>query len=178
LKALKRAFSATGDGGGDFAKNEFGAGKENKNCKSNKQPKLDGFVSTRTIQKYHEISPEKDDIPSPKMSKVSALKKSIKLDEESFQINDFLSMKIMGQFNLGFIITLLGDDLFIVDQHATDEKYNFETLQKAKILESQKMVCPQALNLTPANESLLVENLDVFKRNGFEFTEESEVGKF
>ena len=41
----------------------------------------------------------------------------------------FASMTILGQFNLGFIITKLGDDLFIIDQHATDEKYNFETLQ-------------------------------------------------
>ena len=38
-------------------------------------------------------------------------------------------MTILGQFNLGFIVTKLGDDLFIIDQHATDEKYNFETLQ-------------------------------------------------
>ena len=41
----------------------------------------------------------------------------------------FASMTILGQFNLGFIVTKLGDDLFIIDQHATDEKYNFETLQ-------------------------------------------------
>jgi len=55
--------------------------------------------------------------------------------------SDFDSMEIVGQFNLGFIIgrrrkrtspsieqaspgTL--DDLFIIDQHAADEKYNFE----------------------------------------------------
>lgn len=34
-------------------------------------------------------------------------------------------MEIIGQFNLGFIITKLNVTLFIVDQHATDEKYNF-----------------------------------------------------
>ncbi|RUS86152.1 hypothetical protein EGW08_006100, partial [Elysia chlorotica] len=42
----------------------------------------------------------------------------------------FQRMDILGQFNLGFIITKLGSDLFIVDQHATDEKYNFEMLQR------------------------------------------------
>ena len=35
---------------------------------------------------------------------------------------DFLKMKIYGQFNRGFIIAGLGDDLFIIDQHASDEK--------------------------------------------------------
>ena len=35
---------------------------------------------------------------------------------------DFLKMKIYGQFNRGFIIAGLGEDLFIIDQHASDEK--------------------------------------------------------
>lgn len=51
-----------------------------------------------------------------------------------------LQMSIIGQFNLGFIITKLDADLFIVDQHATDEKYNFETLQKTTKITSQKLV--------------------------------------
>jgi DNA mismatch repair protein PMS2 len=38
-------------------------------------------------------------------------------------------MAAVGQFNLGFIIARLGADLFIVDQHASDEKANFERLQ-------------------------------------------------
>ena len=35
---------------------------------------------------------------------------------------DFLQMKIFGQFNRGFIIAALDDDVFIIDQHASDEK--------------------------------------------------------
>lgn len=52
----------------------------------------------------------------------------------------FSQMKVIGQFNLGFIITQFEEDLFIVDQHATDEKYNFETLQQTTVLSSQKLV--------------------------------------
>jgi DNA mismatch repair ATPase MutL len=33
------------------------------------------------------------------------------------------------QFNLGFIIARIGADVFILDQHACDEKFNFERLQ-------------------------------------------------
>lgn len=32
-------------------------------------------------------------------------------------------MRIIGQFNLGFIIVWLRGDLYILDQHACDEKY-------------------------------------------------------
>lgn len=54
--------------------------------------------------------------------------------------DSFKEMRVIGQFNLGFIITQLGDDLFIIDQHATDEIYNFETLQKTTELTNQKLV--------------------------------------
>ena len=56
---------------------------------------------------------------------------------------DFESMRVVGQFNRGFIVARLrgaaNDDLFIVDQHAADEKYNFETLQATTRLESQRL---------------------------------------
>lgn len=54
--------------------------------------------------------------------------------------SSFQEMIVVGQFNLGFIITQLKSDLFIIDQHATDEIYNFETLQKNTELTSQKLV--------------------------------------
>ncbi|XP_026316783.1 mismatch repair endonuclease PMS2 isoform X2 [Hyposmocoma kahamanoa] len=83
--------------------------------------------------------------------------------------DSFKKMSVVGQFNLGFIITRLEDDLFIIDQHATDEIYNFETLQKSTELTSQKLVCPQNLELSGVNEQILMDNLDVFKKNGFTF---------
>ncbi|CAC5423269.1 PMS2 [Mytilus coruscus] len=52
----------------------------------------------------------------------------------------FKQMEILGQFNLGFIISKLREDLFIVDQHATDEKYNFEMLQRHTVIQSQKLI--------------------------------------
>lgn len=60
---------------------------------------------------------------------------------------DFARMEILGQFNKGFIITRLrgtddgrNDDLFIVDQHASDEKFNFETLQRETVIKGQHLI--------------------------------------
>jgi DNA mismatch repair protein PMS2 len=91
---------------------------------------------------------------------------------------DFTSMQILGQFNLGFIITrrlvkddhgrYSADDLFIVDQHAADEKYNFETLQQTTKIETQKLFKPRTLELTAVDELVAMENEDVLRSNGFE----------
>ncbi|CAG8491776.1 9915_t:CDS:10 [Paraglomus occultum] len=85
---------------------------------------------------------------------------------------DFIRMKVVGQFNLGFIIVKLdsvsGGDLFIVDQHASDEKYNFETLQRQTRLHSQQLISPMQLQFTAAEELVAIENIDVLKANGFE----------
>ncbi|GLV44795.1 Pms2 [Carabus blaptoides fortunei] len=81
----------------------------------------------------------------------------------------FEKMDIIGQFNKGFIIAKLDADIFIIDQHATDEKYNFETLQKTTVLQNQQLVNPKQLDLTAANELLLIEHLEIFTKNGFTF---------
>lgn len=81
----------------------------------------------------------------------------------------FAQMEIIGQFNLGFIIARLEQDLFIIDQHATDEKYNFEDLQRTTVLQNQKLVVPQQLELTAVNEMILMDNLEIFEMNGFKF---------
>lgn len=58
--------------------------------------------------------------------------------------SDFEKMEVLGQFNKGFIIARLRgegkDDLFIVDQHASDEKFNFETLQRTTVIKAQTLI--------------------------------------
>nr|XP_021507441.1 mismatch repair endonuclease PMS2 [Meriones unguiculatus] len=56
----------------------------------------------------------------------------------------FAEMEILGQFNLGFIVTKLKEDLFLVDQHAADEKYNFEMLQQHTVLQAQRLITPNS----------------------------------
>jgi DNA mismatch repair protein PMS2 len=81
----------------------------------------------------------------------------------------FARMKVIGQFNLGFIIASIENNLFIIDQHATDEKFNFERLQRETVLQHQKLIRPLDLELTVIQEMVVMENLNVFSANGFEF---------
>ena len=76
--------------------------------------------------------------------------------------------EIIGQFNQGFIITrLLDNDLFIVDQHATDEKFRYEEFLNNTKIVSQPLVCPQSLDLDPGKKEILKENLTALEELGF-----------
>ncbi|KAA3670583.1 uncharacterized protein DEA37_0001937, partial [Paragonimus westermani] len=87
----------------------------------------------------------------------------------SFSKSSFSDLHVVGQFNLGFIIARHRDDLFIIDQHASDEKFRFEQLCDTYQFTCQPLVTPQALELSVEQEQLLLNNLDVFAKNGFAF---------
>lgn len=81
--------------------------------------------------------------------------------------NDFLKFNIIGQFNEAFIIVSDPQNLFIIDQHASDEKFNFERLQRDTKIRPQPFVNPLTVELTPLEESVVSNNLDLLKKNGF-----------
>lgn len=89
---------------------------------------------------------------------------------------DFAHMHIIGQFNLGFILALRppssssissSAELFIIDQHASDEKYNFERLQSSTVVQNQRLVHPHTLHLTAIEEEIILENNPTLLKNGF-----------
>ncbi|VDL90472.1 unnamed protein product, partial [Schistocephalus solidus] len=92
----------------------------------------------------------------------------------SFNKTWFESMRIIGQFNRGFIVCQYEQDLFIVDQHASDEKNRFEYFLSNHQFTSQPLVAPQQLQLTALQEQILDEYMDVFKKNGFAFSSDEE----
>jgi len=105
----------------------------------------------------------------------SADAQSIKFDKTCFS-----KMRVIGQFNLGFIIAGLptngaeggstpsGLQLFIIDQHASDEKFRFEALNVESKIDRQPLVAPHFLQLNPAQEQLAESHLEIFRLNGFE----------
>ncbi|KAF2279193.1 DNA mismatch repair protein MutL [Westerdykella ornata] len=91
--------------------------------------------------------------------------------------SDFRTMRIIGQFNLGFILAVrppsaavATPDLFIIDQHASDEKYNFERFSATTVLVSQRLVHPHPLELTAMEEETILNNEHALTVNGFAVT--------
>ena len=84
--------------------------------------------------------------------------------------NNFKEMRVIGQFNLGFIITEFDGDLFILDQHACDEKYKFETFQQSTVIHQQPLISPISLEASAAEEIVIMENISTFEDNGFKLS--------
>ncbi|KAL5258702.1 hypothetical protein ACHWQZ_G009235 [Mnemiopsis leidyi] len=82
----------------------------------------------------------------------------------------FREMEVLGQFNLGFILVKLKGNLFIIDQHATDEKFRYEKLRRETQIENQKLICPKSMALNGAQEDLLLAYKHIFDKNGFSFS--------
>ncbi|KAK4210426.1 mismatch repair endonuclease PMS2 [Rhypophila decipiens] len=106
--------------------------------------------------------------------------------------SDFAKMRVVGQFNMGFVLAVRekntkteseptpsssssgtpreqqeDDELFIIDQHASDEKYHFERLQAVSTVQSQRLVQPKPLELTALEEEIIIENIPALESNGF-----------
>jgi len=112
-----------------------------------------------------------------------ALQSTQPSDEERLSLTiskpDFAQMRIVGQFNLGFILAVRPsasfdtsspantDDLFIIDQHASDEIYNFHRLSDTTMLTAQRLVRPHILELTAVEEETILAHTSTFTSNGF-----------
>eukprot|EP01105_Mastigella_eilhardi_P009708 TRINITY_DN2285_c0_g1_i10.p2 TRINITY_DN2285_c0_g1~~TRINITY_DN2285_c0_g1_i10.p2 ORF type:complete len:366 (+),score=63.40 TRINITY_DN2285_c0_g1_i10:1282-2379(+) len=108
----------------------------------------------------HHLSVGRGEVAGDDSSRVAAL-------QRLFTKEQFAQLLILGQFNLGFILCRHNDDVFIVDQHAAHEIYNFEQLERDTVIHSQPLLAPLALQLTAEDELLVGERLAVFQKNGF-----------
>uniref|UniRef100_A0A0D9VHR0 DNA mismatch repair protein S5 domain-containing protein n=1 Tax=Leersia perrieri TaxID=77586 RepID=A0A0D9VHR0_9ORYZ len=94
-------------------------------------------------------------VPDNEEGKSNSLAAATSELDRLFSKDDFGEMEVVGQFNLGFIIGKLDQDLFIVDQHAADEKYNFESLSQSTTLNIQPLLQPLRLDLSPEEEVIV-----------------------
>jgi DNA mismatch repair protein MutL len=81
------------------------------------------------------------------------------------------SLKPLGQIRNSFILAVNGDGLWIVDQHVAHERVLFEKVLKqrsAKKVESQRLLMPLLVELTPAQQAVFAEISDELHLNGFE----------
>ena len=80
-------------------------------------------------------------------------------------------LRPLGQIRNSFILAVNEDGLWIVDQHVAHERVLFERVLKqraAQTVESQRLLMPIVLELSPAQLAVFAEIADELQHNGFE----------
>ena len=81
------------------------------------------------------------------------------------------TLKPLGQIRESFILAVNHEGLWIIDQHVAHERVLFEKILKqraAQKVESQRLLMPLVLELTPAQQAVFSEISDELARNGFD----------
>jgi DNA mismatch repair protein MutL len=91
--------------------------------------------------------------------------------EQEATLDSLATLKPLGQIRNSFILAVNEDGLWIIDQHVAHERVLFERVLKqraAQKVESQRLLMPMVLELTPAQLAVFAEIADELQHNGFE----------
>ena len=81
------------------------------------------------------------------------------------------SLKPLGQLRESFILAVNHDGLWIIDQHVAHERVLFERVLRQRArqqVESQRLLMPIVIELTPALAAVFSDISDELQKNGFE----------
>jgi len=81
------------------------------------------------------------------------------------------TLRPLGQIRESFILAVNREGLWIVDQHVAHERVLFEKILRqraARKVESQRLLMPLVLELTPAQQAVFTEIAEELNHNGFE----------
>jgi DNA mismatch repair protein MutL len=81
------------------------------------------------------------------------------------------TLRPLGQIRNSFILAVNEDGLWIIDQHVAHERVLFERVLRqraAQHVESQRLLMPLVIELTPAQQAIFGEIADELAHNGFE----------
>jgi len=91
--------------------------------------------------------------------------------EEDPTLAALSTLRPLGQIRNSFILAVNEDGLWIVDQHVAHERVLFERILKqrsAQRVESQRLLMPIVIELSPAQQAVFAEIADELQHNGFE----------
>jgi len=96
---------------------------------------------------------------------------ALEVREEEPTLAALSTLRPLGQIRNSFILAVNEDGLWIVDQHVAHERVLFERVLKqreARRVESQRLLMPIVLELSPAQQAVFAEIADELQHNGFE----------
>lgn len=113
---------------------------------------------------YHEILNEFKYINKDSLLK-KEISESILVDDEK---ENKISVNVIGEAFLTYIIAQINDELVLIDKHAAHERHIFNKLKvENEILESQILMDPVDVLLTYEEYDAIAENLEIVKKIGF-----------
>jgi DNA mismatch repair protein MutL len=95
----------------------------------------------------------------------------LEVNEEEPTLAALSTLRPLGQIRNSFILAVSEDGLWIVDQHVAHERVLFERILKQRLVqkvESQRLLMPIVLELSPAQQAVFAEIADELQHNGFE----------
>jgi len=95
----------------------------------------------------------------------------LEVREEEPTLAALSTLRPLGQIRNSFILAVNEDGLWIVDQHVAHERVLFERVLKQRAatgVESQRLLMPIVLELSPAQQAVFAEIADELQHNGFE----------
>ncbi|HUA16281.1 MAG TPA: DNA mismatch repair endonuclease MutL [Verrucomicrobiae bacterium] len=96
---------------------------------------------------------------------------ALDVQEEAPTLSALGTLRPLGQVRNSFILAVNEDGLWIIDQHVAHERVLFERVLKQRAamkVESQRLLMPIVLELSPAQQAVFTEISDELQRNGFE----------
>jgi DNA mismatch repair protein MutL len=111
------------------------------------------------------VPPEGDAVPD------DGCAPALDVREEEPTLSSLGTLRPLGQIRNSFILAVNEDGLWIIDQHVAHERVLFERVLKqraAQKVESQRLLMPIVLELSPAQQAVFTEISDELQHNGFE----------
>ena len=98
-------------------------------------------------------------------------KQNLSMFEDNEEYKNAPPYKYCGTVFSTYIIIEMGNEMYIIDQHAAHERVMYEEIKKNYYetveKESQIMLLPDIINLSHKEKTIVKENLDLFKKAGF-----------
>ena len=141
-----------------------------------KKPEEENTKSNLDFEKMYSqtfgVKKEEDNQDAEKVTEYKyADAKNLSVFEESEDYKNVPAYTYRGAVFSTYLIIEMGNEMYIIDQHAAHERVLYEEIKKnyyqTAEKESQIMLLPDIINLSHKEKAIVKENVDLFKKAGF-----------
>lgn len=153
---------------------DFNALKKSQNeqfASQNEGKEQYNYKNDAKLEQFYEIDNQQPIKTNDRFKNVNGYTRQIKSSMLEFDLD---SIKILGQVFLTYILLDDGKFLYVIDQHAAQERMFYDKLvaeNKNNCIQKQFLLLPVVEHLTSKEFEYIMENRDVFSEFGFDIDE-------